>query len=85
MVIKRDPQTEEFIATLENNHIYIDMRAKFDELTNEGDNYLEEHDEAVMHYASEKYNLSLEEVDQIYTNSEFAISEFHRKRLEKNK
>lgn len=85
MVIKRDPETEEFINTLENSRIYKDMRAKYDEVTNDGDNYTDELDVIVQRYASEKYNLSIEKVDKIYIDIEWKISEFHQKRLEKNK
>lgn len=84
MVIKRDPEAEAFIETLEDNHIYHDMRNKYDEVTNEGDNYTDEHDVIVAQYASEKHCISVEEAGQLYTRIEWEISEFHKRRLINN-
>ena len=80
--MQRDPDTEEFINTLENNHIYRDMRAKYDELTDDGEIVLsDEHDEMATEYISEKYEITKEEVVSLYIFFETEISRFHQKRL----
>lgn len=81
MVVERDPGTEKFLDTLENNHIYRDMREKFDEVTNDGDEYLDEHDEIVFKYAAEKYGISTEEANKLYQHFEMEMSKFFQRRL----
>lgn len=76
MVSKRDEETEVFIDTLKNSHIYKDMRAKFDELTNGGVDRTSKHEESIIQYACEKYNLSTEQVDRIFIDIELKINEF---------
>lgn len=85
MVIARDSETENYISTLDNSEIYKDMRTKYDVVTNEGDEYTDEHDKIVCEYASKKYNLTTEEVKEIYISSELKISEFHKLKLQRNK
>ncbi|WIL37551.1 hypothetical protein QN089_09300 [Kurthia sp. YJT4] len=85
MNIKRDQETEEFILTLENHEIYKDMRTKFEEVTNFGEEYLDEHAKIVNKYASEKYNIAIEEAEGIYNQTEFKIAAFHTERLRKIK
>ncbi len=85
MVIKRDSETENFIDTLENGHIYKDMRAKYDELTDDGRDYKHEHNEMVIEYACEKYNLTTDQLDRIFIDTEISISEFERRGLSQNK
>lgn len=83
--IIRDPETEEFIDTLENNDIYRTMRDKFDEITNDGDEYLEEHDLEVAEFASKKFEISTEEAGDLYTNIEWQIGQFHEERKNRKK
>lgn len=85
VAIKRDEEIEEFIDTLENSHIYKDMRAMYEEITDEGRKYKNEHDEMVIRYACEKYNLTTDELDRIYIDTELSICEFQRRHLELNK
>lgn len=82
MAIKRDPKIEVFIDTLENSHIYKDMRVKYEEITDYERNYKNEHDEIVMRYTCKKYNLTTEELDRIYIDTEIKICEFQRGQIE---
>lgn len=79
---QRDQGTEEFIDTLENNHIYRDMRAKYDELTDDGEKvFLDEYDELASEYISIKHGITKEEALSLYIKFETKISEFHQRRL----
>jgi hypothetical protein len=81
MTIKRDPETEEFIKTLENSEIYFFMREEFDRITNDGDNYDPEvDDQQVIKATAEKFSISESDADTIYTSTEFAIADFLTKR-----
>lgn len=85
-MIKRDSETVKFIDTLENGHIYKDMGAKYEELTENGRNYKSEHNEIVIRYAMGKYNLTTDELDRIFIDTEIKISEIERsRRLSKQK
>lgn len=85
LILKHDHETEVFIKTLKNSHVYLDIRAKYDEIYVEGVAYSEEQDVFVHRYASEKYNITIEEIVKIYVDTEWAIGEFKQKRLEYQK
>ncbi|PYF05203.1 hypothetical protein [Ureibacillus chungkukjangi] len=83
-MLTRDADTEAYINTLENGHIYKDIRAKYGELTDDGRNYKHEYNEIVIRYACEKYNLTTEQLDRIFIDSEIKISEYERSRVKPN-
>ncbi|TYS50099.1 hypothetical protein [Bacillus infantis] len=79
--IKRDPETEVFINSMENSNIYFFMRDEFDRTTNYGESYNPEvHDLLVVKSAAEKFSISELKADKIYIDFESAITEFHSKR-----
>ncbi|RHW40049.1 hypothetical protein D1B33_04150 [Lysinibacillus yapensis] len=84
-MIKKEPEIEEFIDTLENSHIYKDIRSKYEEITDGGKNRKSEHDEIVIRYGCEKYNLTTEELDRIFIDTKLKISEFQLMRKNKVK
>jgi hypothetical protein len=84
MTIKRDPETEKFINTLEDSEKYLFMRDELDKVTNEGDEYDPElHDVQVFESAAERYGITVETATGIYDRIEFAISDFQQKRFKK--
>lgn len=80
-IYERDPETEAFIDTLENNHIYRDMRDQYDKITIKDDEYTDEHDKIVAEYASRKYGISTVDAGQLYSNFEWEITKFHKRRM----
>ncbi|MEW5567368.1 hypothetical protein [Rossellomorea marisflavi] len=84
--IQRDPETEQFIDTLEHKELYRYMRDAYDEVTELGENYdPETHDEVVAERASQKYDVTAEQAMDIYTSVEMKIGDFHAKRMNKTK
>ena len=82
---KRDPETEEFINSLEGSEIYKFMRNEYDRLTEDGDNYeVEKHDAIVAQTTIEKFRISEQAAGDLYTSFEFKIAEFWGRR-KKNK
>jgi len=74
----RDPETEAFLDTLENNHIFRDMRNEFDKYSE--DYVPETHDSIVFEYASNKYGISFEDANDLYVEFENRLTEFYRGR-----
>ena len=82
-MITRGPEIEAYIDTLENGHIYKDMRDKYEEITDNGRNYKHEHNEIVIRYACEKYKITTDQLDRIFIDTEIKISEFQRSQQNK--
>ncbi|WP_226036731.1 hypothetical protein [Aquibacillus saliphilus] len=80
----RDTGTEEFINSLPivQTKVYKYMRSKYEELTNDGDNYeVESVDSLVALMASKEFSITEEEAADLYIKTENQIHKFHIKRL----
>jgi len=82
MAVERVPENEAFIDTLPENEksVYRFMRDKYDEVTNDGDDYQEQHDEEVAQVAATEFNISSKEAGDIYTAVEMKLADFYNKR-----
>ncbi|QUG41571.1 hypothetical protein KD050_20240 [Psychrobacillus sp. INOP01] len=83
---QRDPETEVFIDTFQHAYVYRDMRAKYDDIKGDVEKiFLEEYNEPVSEYISEKYNITKKEALDLYTYFEIEISKFHQSKFKEEK
>lgn len=78
---QRNAETEVFIDSFQHAYVYRDMRAKYEEVKENREISLEEKNESVSKYISEKYEITKQEAIDLYTYFEIEISKFQHRKL----